>query len=747
MSTLSYIQNNQNIKYFTNFILGLKDLLILDLSNNLIKYIPDKLSDLEDLDELYLQNNKLLKLSNGVCKLRNLRILNISNNKIENLSIQINNLINLQSLNLSNNNLSYIPLSFYKLINLKELDLSNNNLKYVSISICKLKSLETLNLKNNKIAYLTKNIKYLTNLRIFLIGNNLLKKLPNEITNMDNLEQINIENNPFITFPTKVLKIPRLTHLYDDNNRIINIDSLRKEYELNNELDFLKIQVKDYKLSNYINNLWKFKEFKNFLVIREDNEKFNEIIELLASKSKNYNKIPNKLNNIVNKDLTQYEFKTLVNKNINELEKLETKPYDFVFKENSEMNKFKPAIKLLYPLLSKKNFINDFKENIDNVYRKTLGSLQCVYKKLEEGKRKTKIVSKNDSIQNINDDEIEVIYDYLHSSLVRKKYILNKYCNGDILPIFKFTKNDLQDPTSFRYMINYNKIIKIIDKLWCIDVLSKCKNNVPNRKIFKSNLLYYDFSKIVNTAMQNTKDLNNVIIIDIDKAYDSINWKLMKKLLLTNLTRKINETEAKKFIDEYFLILSNSTIYYNNQKIKIKHGIPIGLTSSNIIFNFMMEEITIRWLYSIKNYISEFKINIYVDDIFFKFYKTENLNFIITSFINHFQKYNLKINKNKFKVSPSLKLNLECTVLKPTDFYLGLPFTRDIKLYGELILKEYQKKYLHNFDWMKIYTKIITNDINSISILGYMGYKLRPFLKYDENYNLRIVRFIKKFYL
>ena len=61
--------------------------------------------------------------------------------------------------------------------------------------------------------------------------------------------------------------------------------------------------------------------------------------------------------------------------------------------------------------------------------------------------------------------------------------------------------------------------------------------------------------------------------------------------------------------------------------------------------------------------------------------------------------------------------------------------------------KEYQKKYLHNFDWKKIYNKIITNDINSVSILGYLGYKLRPFIKYDEHYILRIVKFIKKYYL
>jgi hypothetical protein len=181
----------------------------------------------------------------------------------------------------------------------------------------------------------------------------------------------------------------------------------------------------------------------------------------------------------------------------------------------------------------------------------------------------------------------------------------------------------------------------------------------------------------------------------------------------------------------------------------MKHGIPIGLTSSNIVFSFMMEEITLRWLLSMKDYLKDFKINIYVDDIFFKFYKTENVNFIINSFIKHFQKYNLKINKNKFKVSKKLKakLDIECSVLKETDFYLGLPFTRDIKLYGELILKEYQKKYLHNFSWKKIYNKIITNDINSVSIIGYLGYKLRPFIKYDEHYILRIVKFIKKYYL
>ena len=739
-----YEETNQNIKYFPNFILELDSLKILNLSNNLLVQIPNKIYELTNLEELYLKNNNLKKIHDGICKLKNLHTLNISSNNISIISNQINKLVNLESLNLSNNNLSSLPLSFYKLCNLKNLDLSNNNFKYINISICKLRGLEKLNLKNNKITYLTKNIKYLTNLKILLINNNFIDKLPEEIQSMDNLEEINIENNAFKKFPVRILQIPRLIYLYNQDNQPFNIDELRKKYLSNNNLDFLKIQVKDYKVSYYLNKLWNFKEVNN-PIFNTNNNKINELLDII--KNKNKKEIDNNLIKLLDKDSSKEEFSKRLIKNSNELEKIDIKPYEFEFKENVEMNKFKPAIKLVFPLISKNSFINKFKENIEDIYKKTLDANQVIFKKLEDGKKKTKTFSQDDFDNIFTDLEIELIYNYIHSSLLKKKYILNNICFATITPIFKFTKNDLQDPTSFRYFINYNKIVRVIDKLWCIDILSKCKDNIPSRKIFKSNLLYYNFTKIVKTATKNTNDINNIIIIDIDKAYDSVSWKLIKKLLFINISRKINKVEAKKLIDEYFLILSNTTIYYNNKKIKLKHGLPIGLASSNIIFNFMIEEVTLRWLYNIKDYIKEFRINIYVDDIFFKFYKTENANFIINSFISHFKKYNLNINKNKFKVSSNLKINLKCCILKSNDFYLGLPFTRNIQLYGKLILKEYQKKYLHTFTWDKIYKKITTNDINSSSILGYLGYKLRPFLEYDKNYNIKIIKFIKENYL
>jgi hypothetical protein len=135
----------------------------------------------------------------------------------------------------------------------------------------------------------------------------------------------------------------------------------------------------------------------------------------------------------------------------------------------------------------------------------------------------------------------------------------------------------------------------------------------------------------------------------------------------------------------------------------------------------------------------DFRINIYVDDIYIEILNKEKANEIISSLIIHLEYYKLFINKNKTKADPNL--NIECinNAIFSTDYYLGIPFTRDIKLYGKIILAELNKKI--HVDWNDVYN-ILSDDNPTLykSICtGFFSYKLKPLYMYyakcNNNYN------------
>ena len=129
--------------------------------------------------------------------------------------------------------------------------------------------------------------------------------------------------------------------------------------------------------------------------------------------------------------------------------------------------------------------------------------------------------------------------------------------------------------------------------------------------------------------------------------------------------------------------------------------------------------------------------------IYIKFLKHDRISEIINSLINFIEQYQLLINKKKSKADPKLYLPEFPNKLSCNDFYLGIPFTRDIKLYGEIILKEFQSRHINNLTWEDIYNKIITDDNNRKSILGYLNYKLKPIIKCDQINKQIILDFIK----
>ncbi len=341
----------------------------------------------------------------------------------------------------------------------------------------------------------------------------------------------------------------------------------------------------------------------------------------------------------------------------------------------------------------------------------------------------------------VTNGDIDKVHDFKFGSPFSRKSLM-----GDISRCIIFAKHksgDKTKPENFRYLVNHHNTVKILDRIWCSELILKCGNNLPDKNIYKSTLVKAFNGSIITTATENTKSYDNVVMIDIMKAFDSLDWNILEDLLLSNLTRKINKETATELVTQYMTILKNRELYYNNIRVEVSKGIPTGLPSSNLVFTLAIEEILFRWFnktgYSNNK---DFKLNVYVDDIYMRILNLTNASEIVNGLIEHLEYYKLRVNKDKTKADENLKISCLTNFIKPSDYYLGIPFTRDIKLYGDLILSELNKK--HNLSWINVYDILSDEEssIEKLSVYGFLNYKLRPFFDNNGDDN---VGFDKKF--
>ena len=392
---------------------------------------------------------------------------------------------------------------------------------------------------------------------------------------------------------------------------------------------------------------------------------------------------------------------------------------------NDTLEETIPALQETIPNIStnnKKEFAKQVKEN--------LRALRDIGFRVYHNVSLEKEVNLNPA--DVNNNEINMVYDFKVASQLTRNMLMKDISKCTIFP--KYKAGNVTKPENFRYLVNHHNAIKILDRLWCNEVLIKCGNNVPDINIYKATLIRNFSPNVIKTATNNTMSFDNIVLLDIVRAFDSLEWDVLEELLLANLTRKINADVAKELVSQYMTILKNRELYYNNKRVIVSKGISTGLPSSNLVFTLAFEEIIHRWFVT-TNYKNDidFKLNIYVDDIYMKLIQLTKTNEIITSLITFIATYGLYINKIKSKADKNL--GLEMPELNSTDYYLGIPFTRDIQLYGDLLLKEFQIRHSRKLSWSDMYYILMNKNYTEDQsiVLGFLNYKLRPLIDSENN--------------
>ena len=131
-------------------LLQLKNLRVLELSNNSIKSIPDGMKDVSLL-ELKLSGNKIADFPEVICDgelSKNLKLLDLARNSLTHLPHKFPNFKLLVQLRLDCNELQTLPRTFGKLTSLKFFSASNNKLVVLPPTFPKL-SFDSLDLFGN----------------------------------------------------------------------------------------------------------------------------------------------------------------------------------------------------------------------------------------------------------------------------------------------------------------------------------------------------------------------------------------------------------------------------------------------------------------------------------------------------------------------------------------------------------------------------------------------------------------------
>lgn len=298
-----------------------------------------------------------------------------------------------------------------------------------------------------------------------------------------------------------------------------------------------------------------------------------------------------------------------------------------------------------------------------------------------------------------------------------------KYNRAVLIQIHK--KGDMSDPSNYRYLYNFSNNIKLLDKLWSINICNALIGKVNDKNLLSYHTRFEFNESIRGMASKFTDNIDNKIMLDFEKAFDNVSFYSISKLLKKFLIRKLGEEKGKYYFDRYFNIITNTNIYFDKVKIKRNKGIPTGLPSSNLVFTMIMEQIFYEFTMIKPDFTKFFDFYVYVDDIAIIVKdNTINIKDYIDCLLNIFDYYMFKCNSKKCNISKNISSNYKnFEIITPETKYLGIYFSRNLKEYINIIIKEYNEKKKQD---CKTIADMIKYKKNSARL--YLKYKLYPFI-------------------
>jgi hypothetical protein len=312
----------------------------------------------------------------------------------------------------------------------------------------------------------------------------------------------------------------------------------------------------------------------------------------------------------------------------------------------------------------------------------------------------------------------------------------------------KHKKGDEKDPKNFRFLSNHHKIFKILDKFWTNSLINILKKNkgLPDRAIVRNNLDREYSVSIKDLALEKLTRFKlgkKIVLLDIQQAFDSVSWNALEKLLIRNITRKVNKQFAEKIVKQYMFLNTERCIKFNSKSIKFNKSIATGLPSSTLVFSLIIEQIIFEWTTK-ENSNDELLVNTFVDDMYLEFSDITRSDYLVRSLINYLKDNDFIINESKTKTNIE---ELQYSKINCSDCYLGLPFANNDRRYVEECVIMFKNRY---------YDISIKNMINILEsdkdknikvrrqILGFFNYKLHGLKLFGRN-NLDVLDTLKEY--
>lgn len=167
-----------------------------------LRELQPSIGSLAQLQSLILCHNQLIALpAAAVGQLRNLRVLDVSDNQLQSLPAELGNLNELNTINVSCNRLKILPADLCTCPKLAVLNASHNELSSFPDEFFvdgRLPVLSTLSASENMIEELQGSICNLPSLKILDLSSNKLSELPFELADCPKLKEIHFKGNKLL---------------------------------------------------------------------------------------------------------------------------------------------------------------------------------------------------------------------------------------------------------------------------------------------------------------------------------------------------------------------------------------------------------------------------------------------------------------------------------------------------------------------------------------------------------------------